>query len=128
MRRPLLVLSLALLLSACLAEAPDIDVVSGVDLGSIVKGDVATATLAVRNSGGAPLVIQSVSTSCGCTTATIEPMTIPAGGKGILHIAYDSNAHAEDAGPIRRHVFIASNDPDEDDTRVELLVEVRTSP
>ncbi|MBE0531393.1 MAG: DUF1573 domain-containing protein [Rhodospirillales bacterium] len=111
-------------LSACGGGAPDIDVVERHDMGSIQKGQAASASLIVRNTGKAPLDVQSVSTSCGCTTAVMEPTTIPAGGQGVLRVTYDSNAHAEDMGPIKRYVFIASNDPDEGDVRVEIAVDV----
>ena len=59
-------------------------------MGTIVKGEHAVADLAVRNLGGGPLTVAGVSTSCGCTTATLTPMVIPAGGEGRLHIEYDS--------------------------------------
>ena len=124
MRRILLVLPLLVLLSACVGDVPDINVVARHDMGSIRKGQVASASLVVRNTGRAPLDILSVSTSCGCTTATVSPTTIPAGGEGVLRIAYDSNAHPEDAGPINRYVFIASNDPDESELRIEVAVNV----
>lgn len=124
MRRILLVLPVLVLLSACVFDAPDIDVVERHDMGSIRKGQVASAALVVRNTGKAPLAIQSVSTSCGCTTATLSPTTIQAGGEGVLRIAYDSNAHAEDAGAIKRYVFVASDDPDENEVRIEITVNV----
>ncbi|WP_316980378.1 DUF1573 domain-containing protein [Shumkonia mesophila] len=111
-------------LSACGGGAPDIDVVERHDMGSIQKGQAASANLIVRNTGKAPLDVQSVSTSCGCTTAVMEPKTIPAGGQGVLRVIYDSNAHAEDMGPIKRYVFVASNDPDEGDVRIEFAVDV----
>jgi len=123
-RRVLLLAPVLVLVSGCLLDVPDIDVVARHDMGSIRKGQVASASLVVRNTGSAPLVVQAVSTSCGCTTAVLEPTTIPAGGEGVLRIAYDSNAHAEDMGPIRRDVFVASNDPDEGDLRVEIAVNV----
>jgi len=111
-------------LSACGGGAPDIDVVDRHDMGSIQKGQAASANLIVRNTGKVPLDVQSVSTSCGCTTAAMEPKTIPAGGQGVLRVTYDSNAHAEDMGPIKRYVFVASNDPDEGDVRIEFAVDV----
>ena len=41
---------------------------------------------AVSNEGDAPLVVETVTTSCGCTTAVLEPMTIAPGESGILRI------------------------------------------
>ncbi len=112
------------LLSACVFEAPDIDAVSRHDLGIVPKGQIAAADLVVRNVGDEPLKVKYIGTSCGCTKATLEPRTIPAGGEGTLHVAYDSGIHPEDLGELKRYVFIASNDPDEDDFRIELNMNV----
>src|SRR5690606_38188690 len=66
----------------------------------------------VRNDGDAPLVVDTVTTSCGCTTAVLEPMTLAPGESGTLRIAFDSGAHGPDLrGPLMREVMIASNDP-----------------
>ena len=124
MRRSLFVLPFLTLLAACIADVPDIDVVTRHDMGTIHKGQVATTSIVVRNTGRAPLVVQSASTSCGCTTAILSPETIPAGGKGLLRVSYDSNAHPKDLGRIKRFVFLATNDPDESDVRITLTVDV----
>ena len=121
MRTAILVLA-AWLLAACSDGAPDIEVAPGYDMGTVVKGAVAVASLPVRNLGDGPLTVVAVSTSCGCTTATLTPMTIPPGGEGRLRIAYDSAAHAEDLGLIERFVFISSDDPDEDDVQIKFTV------
>ena len=115
----------ALALAGCGEAAPDIDVVDSHDMGTVVKGELALADLAVRNRGDGPLTVLGVSTSCGCTKATVTPMIIPAGGEGRLHIEYDSAAHESDLGRIDRSVFVSSNDPDEDDLQIRFTVFVR---
>lgn len=112
------------LVSACVLDTPDIDVVERHDFGNVQKGRIAAAELVVRNTGKAPLEVRYVSTSCGCTKASIDSKTIPGGGRSTLRVAYDSGAHDEDVGEIKRYVFIASNDPDEDDVRIELTMNV----
>lgn len=116
------------LLAACAPSAPDIDVAATIDMGSVVKGERAVADIPVQNLGGAPLTIVAVSTSCGCTKATLTPMTIPAGDEAVLRIEYDSAAHEEDLGPIERFVFISSDDPDEDDVQIKFSVWVEARP
>jgi len=113
-------------LAGCGEGAPDIDVVDSYDMGTIVKGELAVADLAVRNRGDGPLTVAGVSTSCGCTKATLAPMIIPAGGEGRLHIEYDSTAHESDLGRIDRSIFISSDDPDEDDVQIRFTVFVQT--
>lgn len=127
MRTVLLVLAAGLLV-ACSRGAPDIDVVSAYDAGSVMKGSPAVADLAVRNLGDRPLTVEGVSTSCGCTTATVAPMVIPPGGEAGLHVVYDSGAHEEDIGLIERFIFISSDDPDEDDVRIKFTVTVEAKP
>lgn len=123
-RSLLLLLPLLGLVSACILEAPDIDVVGRHDFGRVNKGQTATAEFVVRNTGDAPLEVSNIATSCGCTQATIDTKSIPAGGEAVLRVAYDSAAHAEDMGKIKRYVFVSSNDPDEDDVRIELVMNV----
>lgn len=89
------------------------------DFGEIQQGEVATMQLPVRNTGTKDLHIQSVSTSCGCTSARVEPTTIPPGGEGTLTINYDSGVHP-DKGPVWRIVYIASDDPETPETQVEI--------
>jgi len=110
------------LAAACTPGTPDIEVAEAHDLGTVIKGAHAIADLPVRNVGNAQLKIVGISTSCGCTEATVTPLTIPAGGEGRLHVDYNSAAHAEDMGRIERLVFIASDDPDEDEIRVRISV------
>ena len=120
---PVLLLA-AWLLAACGPPPPDIDVATAYDLGTVVKGARAVADIPVRNLGGRPLTVQRVSTSCGCTKATLTPMIIPAGGEGRLRVEYDSSIHDEDLGPITRSVFISSDDPNNDDVHIRFTVNV----
>ncbi len=76
----------------------------------MVNGEVVTRKVTVRNSGNEELVIEAVSTSCGCTQPTLEPMAIPPDENGTLRIVFDSEAHGEElTGALMRQVFIASN-------------------
>lgn len=95
------------------------------DFGEVVNGDIATHDFVIRNEGEATLVIESVITTCGCTTATLEPMRIPAGETGILHVAFDSGAHGPNlTGEILRQIIIASNDPNQPEAIVEITAYV----
>ncbi len=118
----------AFALAACSEGAGDIDVADSHDMGTVVKGALAVAELPVRNLGKGPLTVLGVSTSCGCTRATLTPMVIPAGGEGRLRIEYDSAAHESDLGRIDRSVFVSSDDPDEDDVQIRFTVFVTPGP
>lgn len=110
------------LVAACAPPAPDIDVVSDFDMGTVVKGELAVADLKVRNLGKGQLTVIAVSTSCGCTKATLTPMTIPPGGEAWLHVEYNSGLHESDIGQMKRSIFISSDDPDEEDVQIKLTV------
>lgn len=93
-------------------------------LGEVVNGVVVERDMAIRNGGDAPLVVEQVLTTCGCTTAALEPMTLAPGESGNLHIAFDSGAHGPElTGPIMRRVILVSNDP----TQPEAIVEVQAT-
>jgi hypothetical protein len=113
--RALLVLLSTFLLSACAPGAPRISLAqSHAELGEVTNGEVRSLVIGLSNAGERDLVIESVTTSCGCTTASVEPAVIPPGGSGQLTIQYDSGAHGPDfTGEATRQVFIDTNDPDE---------------
>ena len=113
------------LVAACAPPEADIDVASTLDLGTVVKGDLAVAELPVRNLGDGPLTVLAVSTSCGCTKATVSPMIIPPGNEASLRVVYDSAAHETELGSVERFVFISSDDPDERDVSIKITVFVR---
>jgi hypothetical protein len=115
-----------LLITACSGGSPEI-ILSEVeiDLGDIVNGEIRSLDIPIRNLGTVDLVIEAVSTSCGCTSAEVQPTTIGPGEEGMLSIQYDSGAHGPDAnGPVIRQVFIASNDPNQPEAELRIIAEV----
>lgn len=129
MRKTLLMFLLGLVLTGCRLGVPQIALDNEwFDLGEVVNGEIVSWDLSVRNEGEAPLVIEAVSTSCGCTKATLDPMTIPPGESGNLHIEFDSGAHGPElTGELIRQVFIASNDPERSEVKVEFVATILTS-
>lgn len=61
------------------------------DFGTIKEGDKVTHTYTFKNTGEAPLVIQSAQPSCGCTAPDWSRNEIPAGGTGFVKAEFDSN-------------------------------------
>jgi len=116
---------LVLLLGGCAGGKPDIAVATKRhDFGQVKQGDVVSTEIAVRNTGNKELKIESVATSCGCTSAQVKPKIIPSGGEGKLVIRYDSGSHP-DKGPIERHIYIASNDPEKAEVDIIITAEVQ---
>ncbi len=116
---------LLVVLAACGGQ-PQIAVAENrLQLGDVVNGEVVTRQVSVQNNGAADLVIENITTSCGCTQASLNPMTIPAGSSGVLSITFDSGAHGPGlTGPLLRQVFIASNDPQQPEMVVELAANI----
>ena len=114
----------AVLLAACSSKQPNIGIeATELELGSVVNVEVVIRELQVSNTGDADLVIDEITTSCSCTTATLSPMTIPAGESGLLHIEFDSGYHGPNlTGQLVRQVFIKTNDPQQPETRIDLDV------
>jgi hypothetical protein len=95
------------------------------DLGSMPNGEVREFQVEVRNVGTGVLQIEAVSTSCGCTTARVEPSEIEPGASGTLYVTFDSGTHGpEMVGSVTRQVFIASNDPREPEVTFTFTAEV----
>jgi hypothetical protein len=124
-------LAAGLFLVACNSGKPSITLeATNLDLGIVVNGDLVSRDLTVRNDGDADLVIDSIITSCTCTQASVNPMTIAPNQSGVLHIEFDSGFHGPDlTGPLIRQVFINSNDPQRPEFKVELrvIVDANTS-
>jgi hypothetical protein len=116
---------LVVLLSAC-SGRPEIALSeTELDLGDVVNGTVLERELTVQNSGQAELIVEAVTTSCGCTQATIEPATIAPAGSGTLRIIFDSGAHGPElTGQLVRQIFIATNDPQQPETVIELVANI----
>jgi P pilus assembly chaperone PapD len=115
-----------LVLAACSAGEAQIALeTTRIDLGDVVNGEIVTRDVAVQNMGNRDLVVEAVSTSCGCTKATLDPMMIAPGAQGTLHIEFDSGAHGEELnGELVRQIFIATNDPAQPETMLELTANV----
>jgi hypothetical protein len=102
-----------------------------ISFGDVMNGEIVSQEITVHNEGSAPLVVDAISTSCGCTQASLDPMIISPGGSSTLVIEFDSGAHGEALnGAMLRQVFIASNDPQNPEVVVELTANViaRNSP
>jgi hypothetical protein len=139
--KPITLLGLLLLLAACgggnatvndatgganaAALPPTLSLETTLPLGDVPNGRIVERDVTVTNTGDAPLVVESLTTSCGCTTATLDAMTIAPQATATLHIAFDSGAHGPDLrGELLRQVILVSNDPARPETLVELTANI----
>lgn len=61
------------------------------DFGTIKEGQKVNYTYKFTNTGEAPLIIQSVQPSCGCTAPDWSKEPVPVGGTGFVKVEFDSN-------------------------------------
>ena len=93
---------------------------SSVDLGNTPVTETATATLLVRNTGNAPLVIdRAVFTQAGWQMADHLPLTVSNNGRDTLHIRYTGIAE----GHHGAQMLLYTNDPRNDLKRINLTAE-----
>ena len=121
---------LALTLAGCSGggSAPRVVVApSSYDFGQIGANPV-TTVFTVRNEGDGPLQVESVSTSCGCTTAQMSVQTIAVGGSASLTVTFDPQVHAGAAGQFVRFVYLRTNDPATPKVEVRISAKVLENP
>lgn len=75
------------------------------DYGKIEKGSDGVRAFVFTNVGNAPLIIEQVKGSCGCTVPTKPEKPIMPGEKGEIKVKYDTNR----VGGFSKSVTITSN-------------------
>jgi hypothetical protein len=113
MRKALLSISLSLALLTALGQTKPVSkqeplVVQGTsfDFGRIPQGKPVTHVFKVSNAGTAPLVIENVQASCGCTTPQWSTEPIPAGRSAEIKVGYNS----ESEGPFEKTITVSYNE------------------
>ncbi|MFB1039931.1 MAG: hypothetical protein ACI9WV_002623 [Patiriisocius sp.] len=76
-----------------------------IDYGKIIKGSEGERTFVFTNIGDAPLMIQSIKSSCGCTVPKKPEAPIMPGEKGEIKVSYDTKR----IGGFSKQITILSN-------------------
>jgi hypothetical protein len=76
-----------------------------IDYGDITKGSNGVRTFTFENTGDAPLEIQGVRSSCGCTIPKKPEAPIKPGKKGEITVRYDTNR----VGIFRKTITVNTN-------------------
>lgn len=76
-----------------------------IDYGEIKKDSDGVKVFQFTNTGNAPLIVESVYSSCGCTTPSWTKTAVPPGGSGEIQVKYNTSI----VGPIRRTITVYSN-------------------
>jgi hypothetical protein len=78
------------------------------DWGKVPGTETVEHVFKVRNTGGAPLNIARVQTSCGCTAAVLDHQFLKPGEETRLKVTFDPRGRH---GSQTRTIWIHSNDP-----------------
>lgn len=77
------------------------------DMGKVVQGAKVQQRFTFTNTGGSPLVLSAVNSTCGCTVGKDWPKApIPPGGSGSIDVTFDS---AGRTGMQHKTVTVVSN-------------------
>jgi len=83
------------------------------DLGTVIYGDIATTTFTLTNNTPQPLNITKVSTSCSCTSATVEKESLEPYESTSVNVSFDPAIHKDDTdlGDLTRTIYIETDNP-----------------
>jgi hypothetical protein len=91
------------------------------DFGRVRQRRTLRKAFRLLNLGEAPLVIERISRSCGCTQATTDVDTLQPGESTPLRVTVETRTSQ---GPIENSVLLRSNDPETPTLRVRLRATV----
>lgn len=117
-----IVLLFAIAVYATMPKAPRIALSeTNFEAGNIdpAKG-VWSGTFLIKNKGSARLLIEGLTTSCGCTKAKAAEDAIEPGQETELKVTYDPSTHPGLTGRIERIVYISSNDPENPEAELKI--------
>jgi hypothetical protein len=95
------------------------------DFGDIGPEEPVENVFTLKNVGTKELVIDRVTSSCGCTAALLSDKTIAPGEEAKLRVAYDPRVNKDRGRAITRYVDVLSNDPAAPQVRFTITAYVR---
>jgi len=94
----------------------------GFDFGDVLQHSTLHKEFRLSNFGDATLVVERITTSCGCTVVEPGESSLPPGASTRLRVALRTGA---DRGRVVRTVLIETNDPELGRIAVELRANVQ---
>ena len=125
---PVLIVAALALAAAALAQGQKPRAVfkaTAHDFGKIKQGDVVSHEFTFRNEGGAPLVIDRVETTCGCTTAPVSEKMIGPGKEGRIKAIFDTRGYW---GRQAKYIYVYSNDGRQPRHELSLIADIEVPP
>jgi len=95
------------------------------DFGKVKQGEVVSHEFVFKNEGGAPLVVEKVETTCGCTAALVSEKTIAPGKEGKIKATFDTRGYS---GRLARYLYLVSNDAENPRRELSLAADIQVPP
>jgi len=95
------------------------------DFGRVKQGEPLSHEFVFSNEGDATLVIQKVTTTCGCTAALLSADKIPPGKEGKIEIKFDTRGYG---GQVSKLLYVDSNDPSQARRQLQVTADIETPP
>jgi len=76
------------------------------DFGQVTEGEIVERVFSFTNTGTAPVILEQVSASCGCTTPAYTQTPVQPGKTGEIKVRFDSNGQT---GRQQKIISVASN-------------------
>jgi Protein of unknown function (DUF1573) len=76
------------------------------DFGTVTEGQKVSYTYKFKNTGAAPLIVQTAQPSCGCTVPDWTREPIPVGGTGFVKAEFDTKGKV---GPNNKTITVTAN-------------------
>jgi hypothetical protein len=92
------------------------------DFGTVKEGLIVDYTFKFKNNGKGVLEVYNVSTSCGCTIASISSKKIDPGKEGTLRVELDTKNRE---GKMNRNITIQINDPSEPNKLLIIVADIK---
>ena len=95
----------------------------GFDFGRALPNRTLDKDFSIRNFGSEDLVIENLTTTCGCTAALTDSKVVKPGGTTSLHVSLQTR---DASGKVERTILVRSNDPTT--SLLEIKVQVTVVP
>lgn len=99
---------------------------ASVDLGPVAYGEVSQTEFTLTNFTPAPLKVTRITTSCGCTKATLAQKELKPYESAPVTITFDPAVHKDDTdvGEVTRTIYIETDNPNFPKITAEIQAEV----
>jgi hypothetical protein len=95
------------------------------DFGSVKQGQILTHSFLFTNEGEAPLLIQRVRTTCGCTAALVSKKEIAPGKDGEVKVTFNTRGYE---GHMSKYIYVESNDAAEPRKQLTVSAKIDVPP